>query len=507
MAIKLNWPRKILLYSVTLTSFAVLLTSFITVRTAAHLWEKEFTDRNLAYSRYTSLDVLRTFGGAFTGEVGPEMTEAMEFLRGYNQDLVGIMILTESGRVLFSTVAPEINESLNRAWGDALPDAVGEVIRSDKSRIRDVRMPGGRVQDIIAPVSNRGSSRPIAVRYVYSYGSLEQRTRDHIRAAAIAAVVLLFVGGLLSVLLSRILVKPVRVLSQSAGRIASGDRGHRIHLETGDEMENLAVQFNRMVDSLSSQQNDLEAANRELREANTQLRELRAQLIRSERLAALGQLSAGVSHELDNPVGVILGYAELLREERDDGPVSEYASIILEEAKRCKRIIAGLLDFSRPSIGVREVLDLRTLIQDLVAQLGDQRAFRDTSWKLDLGSGQTPVYADPDNLRQILVNLGLNAVHAAGDSGEVTIEISEGVDQGRQGYLVRVTDNGPGLDADVVERVFDPFYTTKRKGEGTGLGLSICRKLAEEAGGWLRAVAGPKGVFELWLPKGGRGEG
>ena len=262
-----------------------------------------------------------------------------------------------------------------------LPDAVGEVIRSDVPKVRQIRTSEGRLQDVIAPVSIGGGSRPIAVRYVYSYGSLELRTTDHIRAAVTAALVLMFIGGLLSIILSRGLIRPVKVLSRGAARIAGGDRDHRIELKTGDEMEHLALQFNRMVDSLSRKQADLEAANVELTEANTRLRELQAQLIRSERLAALGQLSAGVSHELDNPVGVILGYAELIREEEGEGSVDEYASIILEEAKRCKRIIAGLLDFSRPSADQREILDIRILIRDLVSQLGEQRTFRDIRWE------------------------------------------------------------------------------------------------------------------------------
>ncbi|UCF31863.1 MAG: HAMP domain-containing protein [bacterium] len=502
MGIKLSWPKKILLYSIVLTSVAVLLTSFITVRTAAHIWEKEFTERNVAYARYTSLDVLRIFGGSFTGEVLPELTEAMEFLRGYNQDLVGIMILTESGRILFSTVAPEINRSLERERGDGLAEAVQEVILSDEPDVREIGTGSSRLQDVIAPVSTRGSSRPIAVRYVYSYASLEQRAKDHIRAAIAAALALLLIGGLLSIVLSRGLVRPVRVLSTGAARIAGGDREHRIDVETGDEMEHLALQFNRMVDSLSTQQEELEAANLELREANARLRELQAQLVRSERLAALGQLSAGVSHELDNPVGVILGYAELIRDESGEKTIDEYAAIILEEAKRCKRIIAGLLDFSRPSTGQREVLDMRVLVEDLVDQLRDQRAFRDVRWELVPGDGEPVVCADPDDLRQIFVNLGLNSVHAMSGSGVITVEIAEHLHGDRRGFLVRFADTGPGLTEEIVERVFDPFFTTKRKGEGTGLGLSICRKLVEEADGWLRAVAGPVGIFEMWLPGG-----
>jgi signal transduction histidine kinase len=496
---KLTWPKKILLYSVTLTSFAVLLTAVITVKTATHLWEAEFKERNTAYAHYTSLDVLRTFGGSFTGTVNPQAAESIEILTSHNEDLLGVVILTESGRVLFSTLDEDMKENLEGAWDNDLGEAVVGVINSNIPISAEINFQGRRLLDVLSPVFAHGGSRPIAVRYVYSYGSLEEKTANLIKRVMIGAILLLALGGLLSVFLSRGLVRPVRVLSESALRIAEGDREHRIKLETGDEMEDLARQFNRMVEFLRDQQADLERTNIELTEANRQLRKLQAQLLRSERLAALGQLSAGVSHELDNPVGVILGYAELIRDEVQTGsPLDEYASVILNETKRCKRIIAGLLDFSRPSQGDRQVLDPGELIREMVAQLTEQRPFRRIKWNLELGDGVPRIEVDPDALRQVLVNLALNSAQAMADEGEITVDLITLRSRDQDGCLLRFTDTGPGIGEDAVERVFDPFYTTKEKGEGTGLGLSICRKLIEESGGWIRAAGG--GVFEIWLP-------
>jgi len=502
--LKFSWPRKIFLYSVFITVISVSLTAIATVRTAAHLWEQEFLTRNAAYSRYTSLEVLRTFGGRFSGSADPEVAEAIRNLTRNNQDLVGVQILTESGRELFSTTGMEGGAdpiSEKSAWYEGKDKAVQAVIGSSEPMARTFKARGDRYLDVLAPVTGLGGSRPIAIRYLYTYASLEAKTDNLVQRVIIAAFSLMILVAGLSAFLSRTLTRPVSLLSASARRIAEGDLKHRIRLTTGDEIEELSLQFNRMLESLAEQRHDIEEANRDLREANRKLTELQEQLIRSERLAVLGQLSAGVSHELDNPVGVILGYAELTMEESEPGSqLHEYAVVVREEAKRCKRIIAGLLDFSRPSKGVAEDLNLKTVILNLVKHLDEQRPFRRISWDLELGDGETVVKADPDSMRQILVNLALNSAQAMGDEGVITVRILPSTEPGDGGCLIRFSDSGEGVAQGEEERIFDPFYTTKRRGEGTGLGLSICRKLVEEMGGWIKAMPRPLGVFEISLP-------
>ncbi|MEE8546897.1 MAG: HAMP domain-containing sensor histidine kinase [bacterium] len=509
MSLKLNWPNKILLYSTALIGIAVLLTSYITVMTAAHLWEEEFLERNTAYAKYTSHDLLRIFGGRFDGSASEGLSDEIRNLTDFNGDLLGVMILTESGRVLFSTLSEVIVKKIESVRQDDLVLAVQEVIKGGNPISKKISLTSEHVMDVIAPVSDQGSMRPIAVRYIYSYESLEAKTANLIKRVLAGAVVLFAFGLALSAYLSRGLIRPVKVLSDGARQIAAGERDYRIELKTGDEMEALAMQFNQMVDSLRQHQEDLEEANRELSEANMDLMELQAQLLRSERLAVLGQLSAGVSHELDNPIGVIMGYAELLQDETHEETASaEFASVILDEAKRCKRIIAGLLDFSRPSSGERQVVDLCSIANELVAQLAEQRTFRRTRFTVDNGDVKhLHVDVDPDSVRQILVNLALNSVQAMGDAGVINIELKKESDRDMEGVLLRFSDKGSGIPSDLTEKIFEPFYTTKKRSEGTGLGLSICRKLAEEAEGWIRAVSHESGaVFEMWLPTAHRGE-
>jgi signal transduction histidine kinase len=424
-----------------------------------------------------------------------------------NQDLMGIMILTESGRTLFST--PGWKESLRTgAWDQGVDVAVQAVIGSTEPVARSFQANGNRYFDVLAPVTGLGGVRPVAVRYLFGYSSLEEKTANLVWRILLVSFGLMVMVAALSAFLSRGLTRPLSVLTSSARRIAEGDRDLRIHISTGDEIEELSLQFNHMLQSLAEHRSSLEEANRELREANLQLTDLQAQLIRSERLAALGQLSAGVSHELDNPIGVIMGYAELLMEEAQAAdPLGEYAVIIRDEAKRCRRIIMGLLDFSRPSRGTTESVDLKVLVTELVEQLREQRPFRRIMWDMDLTERSSVVRADPDSLRQILVNLVLNASQAMEGEGAIKVSVLDNDVEGTRGYLVRISDTGPGVSEGMEERVFDPFYTTKRRGEGTGLGLSICRKLVEEADGWARCVPGPEGAFEVWFPRFRNGPG
>ncbi len=484
MRIALPWPRKILLFTVGLMGLSVLLTAGLTVRAATALWEREFADHNASFARYTSLDILHAFGQAFGGEVTPDLTEAIRVLTANNGDLLGVMVLSRSGRTLYSSLDP------GREPPPLLRAAeVGKVIDEGAARQATYRAGGRRVLDVLAPAAGLGGNRPLAVRYLFGYGSLERKIASLLRWVAAGALLLLLVGAALSAHLSRLLTLPLAELSAGAARVAAGDRGHRIRLDTGDELTDVAGSVNRMVDALT--------------DASREVTALQERLLRNERLAALGQLSAGVSHELDNPVGVILGYAQLLREE-PPGPARESGEIISAEAQRCRRIIAGLLDFARAGGGAPERFDLGEALRPLAASLAEQRPLRRLRWETEGLRAGFMVEMDPDALRAVLLNLALNAAQAMGGEGTFSLALSRRSGEGREGVLLTVSDSGGGIPAGAEEKVFEPFYTTKRRGEGTGLGLPLCRKQVEEAGGWIRALPSREGaVFGIWLPLSG----
>jgi len=221
-------------------------------------------------------------------------------------------------------------------------------------------------------------------------------------------------------------------------------------------------------------------------------------LVESEKLAGIGRLAAGVAHEINNPLGVILGYSRLLRK-RCDGSMAADLSVVEDETLRAKEIVDGLLDLSRPLPAAAEEVDLRVLSDDVVSRLGDAKLLDGVAVRVD-GAASAPGHRE--KLRQVLVNLVRNAAEAAGTGGSVAVELAE-----RDGSAeVAVEDSGPGIPPERRDRLFEPFFTTKPR--GTGLGLAVSRAIARAHGGDLDAGVAREGGarFALRLPRRRGGE-
>ena len=227
---------------------------------------------------------------------------------------------------------------------------------------------------------------------------------------------------------------------------------------------------------------------------------LTAQLIQADRLASAGKLIAGIAHELNNPLTTIGGYAELLSERLADTPSADGIDIIAQEADRCRAIAQGLLNFAHQTDNDSASFDLNALIQGVF----DLRAYdlraADIALKADLADGLSEVVGDYNQIQQVIYNLIENAFDALQENGGGEITVTTGED-GEQVY-VRVEDTGPGIPSSMLKRIFEPFATTKERGEGVGLGLSICRQILDLHGGTIRAEnsAGAGAVFTVTLP-------
>jgi two-component system, NtrC family, sensor kinase len=211
---------------------------------------------------------------------------------------------------------------------------------------------------------------------------------------------------------------------------------------------------------------------------------LHRQLLRSEKLAAMGQLVAGVAHELNNPLASIVGYSELMGDEVPAGPARQKLDKLIREAHRMKRIIENLLRFARQNNLEKKSANLETLLHEVLALREYHIRNHDVEVKLEIEPGLPAVALDEDQFKQILLNLLNNSIDALEFSPEKSIHILAARQGGR--IFVRFEDNGPGF-ADV-NRAFDPFYTTKPVGKGTGLGLSICYGIVKEHGGDIHAM-------------------
>jgi two-component system NtrC family sensor kinase len=224
---------------------------------------------------------------------------------------------------------------------------------------------------------------------------------------------------------------------------------------------------------------------------------LHRQLARSEKLAAMGQLVAGVAHELNNPLTSIVGYAELISDEVPAGPARQKLDKMVREAQRMKRIIENLLRFARQNNLEKKSADLQTLLQDVLALREYHLRNHDVELQVQIEANLPPVAVDEDQFKQILLNLLNNSIDALDGCPQKRIRI-DAVSQGAR-VILRFDDSGPGF-ADV-NRVFDPFYTTKPVGKGTGLGLSICYGIVKEHGGEIQAInlepQGARVILEL----------
>jgi two-component system NtrC family sensor kinase len=210
---------------------------------------------------------------------------------------------------------------------------------------------------------------------------------------------------------------------------------------------------------------------------------LHKQLARSEKLAAMGQLVAGVAHELNNPLTSIVGYSELISDDLPEGPARQKLDKMLREAQRMKRIIENLLRFARQNNLAKKSANLEVLLQDVLALREYHLRNSNIEIQVQIEPRLPHVALDEDQFKQILLNLLNNSIDALEGSPASRIRIEASYSNGR--VVLRFDDNGPGFGD--VSRVFDPFYTTKPVGKGTGLGLSICYGIVKEHGGEIHA--------------------
>ena len=347
-----------------------------------------------------------------------------------------------------------------------------------------------------------------------------------------------------SFLLSRIIVKPLKALVRGTEGIARGEYDQRIMAGEGNEIGKLADSFNEMTQRLRESQRDVQEYVRSLEVANQQLQQTQMELIRSEKLASIGRFAAGVAHEVGNPLGAILGYTSILQDGvKDPGEASEYLRRVEVEIQRINKIIRELLDFSRPSsVEIREV-NLNHVIEDCLSLLSYQKSFKKIQSCLVLKEGLPPIQADESQIQQVFVNLIMNAVDAmTPDGGTLTLQTDDYILQsaltgsdnkpqrrrddpedsdyshlrrthrteqsiipfltGKRVVCARVKDTGCGIQTADLEKIFDPFYTTKDPDKGTGLGLSISMKILENFGGTIDVVSetGEGSTFSVLLP-------
>ena len=305
-------------------------------------------------------------------------------------------------------------------------------------------------------------------------------------------VILTFIG---IYRLSKVYFLPLARLARRAEEYQEDDDMLFSVRKEDNELNKLSGSLNSMLRRISADKEKLRSTVNSLEIANLELKKAQEEIIRAEKLASVGRLSAGIAHEIGNPIGIVMGYLELLKQK--DTPASEkeeYIQRTEDEIERINTIIRQLLEISRPSKAGLKVVAVHDLIDDISQVLNVQPLMSNIKLECKLKAHNDKVVADANQLRQVFLNLMINAADAISSAdrpanGKLVIEsaqVTEKQDQSAQEPpLLKITfiDNGPGISEDNIGNIFDPFYTTKEPGKGTGLGLSVSFMIVQGFGG------------------------
>ncbi|ACH38541.1 sensor histidine kinase, HAMP domain-containing [Citrifermentans bemidjiense Bem] len=348
------------------------------------------------------------------------------------------------------------------------------------------------------PWKNKGDSGPRMkiVRYEYfqpwnwivAVGSYEEEfyqeanvIKGRIMESMVVLTILVSVMAVFLVLLaSRVMTEPISRMIEVIRRVKQGRLDETMKVETQDELGELATAFNRMTKIIKHN------------------KELEANLAQQGKMASLGVLSSGVAHEINNPLGVILGYAAYIEKKLSpDDPNYRFIHEIKRESKRCKKIVQDLLSYARTPQPVLEPTDLNALLEQIVDFAANHTDMHHVSVEKSFDPSLPEIMVDGDQLRQVAINLILNAGAAMQKGGKLVVSTQNGEDNC---VSLKFSDNGAGIAAEHMERIFEPFFTTKVK--GTGLGLAITRQIVEQHHGkiGIESEIGAGTTVEVRLP-------
>jgi signal transduction histidine kinase len=395
---------------------------------------------------------------------------------------------------------------------------------------------GSRVVVVEAPFGAAGWTQ----RGIFSLARVDSEAgrfaKNMLLYAALLTTVMLFLGW---VLLHRLIVRPVDRLLESADRISAGDLTFLLSADRGSELGRLGFSFSRMARRIEEDQRRQKDQIEQLTRLNRELHQAQQGLIRSEKLASVGKLAAGLAHEIGNPISAILGYVEMLQSEAVEADEQRDAlSRVKSEVERIDTIIRDLLAYSRPGRDNVVAVSPEDLVEDAMALIRPQKKSKSIELQIELPDDLPEVRADPDLVRQVLVNLMLNALDVLESGGHLWVRVAvlgrslegelgwpgpgaapaffeqgeihkirppedgKAIKPGRKVVVFTVVDDGAGIAEEQLTKVFDPFYTTKEPGKGTGLGLAICHASVHAMGGeiWVFSMPGKGTQMAFTLP-------
>ena len=329
-------------------------------------------------------------------------------------------------------------------------------------------------------------------------GGLNVVTRISVSAAYLTArqllsdlivvgLIIIFIAAVSGVVVSRKFTAPLESLSAAVRKVARGDFDVNVDIQSRDEIGQLSTSFNDMADELMARERSLKSA--------------QLALVQSEKMAAVGTLSAGLAHEVKNPLSAVLGYAQLSKRKLSQPEVlKKHLDTIESETRRCNEIIGNLMQFSRQEKGEFTDVTINKVVEKSVGIVDHQLGLNNVHVNMELAPDIPEIIGNSNQLQQVLMNLAINAQQAMDPDGG-TVDIATYCDG--DNVYISVSDTGPGISEEVAERIFEPFYTTKAAGKGTGLGLSVTYGIIRDHKGDIRVEkahsGGARFIIELPL--------
>lgn len=434
--------------------------------------------------------------GNFYGDRGSlSATQSFIDTVGPKDNIHGVVVYNTKGERI--AVSRSLKESTDFPELDPVPILKIDsrsVIREGKGRDGYIQGPDLLIYYRIEPIftsSNQVIGAFVVARQGPRFIRATETRRNRIIATTSALVLLLSV--LILIIVRRNISLPINELIERIREVGKGHWEQRIKVSRRDEVGSLAQEFNRMSEKLQ------DSYARLLKEQQEKLK-LERDLRHSEKLASVGQLAAGLAHEIGTPLNIIGGRAEyLLRRQRNPQEMNENLSIIQSQIDRITAIVRQLLEFSRRTEPAFRAVDVQWLLSNVNSLLRHKIEEKQVSVEVAASYPLPRVQADPDLLQQVFINLYLNSLQAVDQGGKIKIStqiVEDGnsapSDAEKTSWLkISFEDNGPGIRPEHIEHVFDPFFTTKDVGEGTGLGLSVSYGIVKDHGGEIHVESDP----------------